>query len=48
MYIISRLLGRISSGEEGKGAGKFGKENHDLRNGGWGRILTCRELYTPL
>ena len=28
--------------------GRFGKRKTRLKKGGWGRILSCRELYTPL
>ena len=38
--IILRLLGRISSEEEGK--------KLKIKKRGWGRISSCRELYTPL
>ena len=42
--IILRLLGRISSEEEGKGTKILGKKIKILTNGGG----ECRELYTPL
>ena len=43
--IILRLRRRISRGE---GCGSFGEEIRDLKKLGWGRISSCRELYTPL
>ena len=45
IIIILRLLGRIPSG---KGDRNFGEENQDFKTWGWGRISSCRELYTPL
>ena len=36
--IILRLLGRISSGEEGMGDGNFWEENQDLKKWGGGNI----------
>ena len=45
--IILRLLGRISSREEGKGDGICGEVNQVEKK--WvGRISSFRELYTPL
>ena len=46
--IFSSLLGKISSGEAGKETEVLGKKNKDLEIWGWGRISSCRELYTPL
>ena len=43
--IILSLLGRISSGEEGKD-GHFEGENQNFKK--WRRISCCRELYKPL
>ena len=45
--IILRLLGKISSGEEGKGTEITGKKIK-IKQSGLGRISSCRELYTPL
>ena len=47
-HIILRLLGRFSSGKEGKEAEIFRKKIKILRKYGWGRIISCRELYIPL
>ena len=45
--LIMKLLGRISSGKEGKEMECFGK-NQDLKEWWWRSILSCRELYTTL
>ena len=47
-HIILRLLGRISSKEEGSGNKSFGEENQDLKNTGMGKsIKLYGTLYTP-
>ena len=46
--IILRLLGGISSGEEGKETEILWEKSRFKNNLGWGRISSCRELYTPL
>ena len=43
--IILRQLGIISSGEED---GNFGEDKKYSKKLGWGRISSCKELYTPL
>ena len=45
---IIRLLGRISSGEEGKGTEILGIKKLNLKTGGMERISSCRELYPLL
>ena len=45
---IIRLLGRISSGEEGKGTEILGIKKLNLKKGGMERISSCRELYPLL
>ena len=41
-------VGKNIKRRRGEGDGIFGEENQDLKDGGWGRISSCRELYTPL
>ena len=43
-----RLLGRISSGEDGKGTAILGKKIKIFEKLGWGRISSGMELNTPL
>ena len=43
-----RLLGRISSWEEGKKTEILGKKIKIKKKWGWGRTSSCRELYTTL
>ena len=46
--IIFWLLGSISSGEKGRETEILGKKIKIRKKRGWGRIKSCRELYTPL
>ena len=46
-YNIKAVGLNIKWGKGGWG-GNFGEENQDLKERGWGRIPSCRELYTPL
>ena len=40
--IVSRLMGRILSGE--RGGGNFGEDNQDFKISVWGRLSSFREL----
>ena len=47
VYKVSHPPLNIKWGK-GEEDGNFGEENKDLEEWRWGRISSCRELYTPL
>ena len=42
-YQVLKREGKIMTEDR-----NFGEENQNLKKWGWGRISSCRELYTPL
>ena len=46
-YNIKAVRKNIKWGRE-EGDGNFEEENPDFKIWGWGRISSCRKLYTPL
>ena len=46
--LLFKLLGRISSWEKVKRTEIIEKKTRFKKNWEWGRISSCRELYTPL